>query len=442
MVYNSLYIIFLPEEVMKRIRLNDGIYLNIIKSDKFKTEYFDLNIILPLREQTASYAALLPLVIKRGSKAYPNMAEISKRLDYLYSTGFSARVTKRGETQIIGFLTDFLRESLVPAGENLSEKVFTTIRDIIFEPYTENGAFKTEYVETEKKNLCDEIEALINNKRAYSMKKCYEAMCEGQNYAVSEKGSVELVQKIDGKSLYDFYKELLSSSRIEMFYTGTLDEQNIVSLVNRLVDGIERKSVAPISTEKFVRTRSEILEVTEEMEIAQGNLILGFASDHTLTDDDCTAYSLFCELYGGSPSSKLFENVREKLSLCYFCRSIVDSHKGILTVASGIEVENRDRAMNEILAQLENTRNGIISDEELDAAKKSMTNAYRELYDDGTSLASWYLSRLIGGSEKTVEDVISEISKVTKEQIADCAKATQLDTVYFLKGTMKSGGED
>lgn len=426
---------------MKRIKLNDGIYLNIIRTDKFKTEYFDFNIVLPLSEQTASHGALLPLVLKRGCSAYPTMADMTKQLDYLYSTGFSARVMKRGETQIIGFLSDFLRESLVPEGENLSEKVFDAIREIIFNPLVENGAFKTEYVETEKKNLCDEIKALINNKRAYAMKKCYESMCAGQNYAVSEKGRIDIVEKINGKELYDFYKHLLATSRIEMFYTGALCEEKIVSLVNRFITGIERTSVVTVQTEKFVRTKTEVTEISEEMDIAQGNLIMGFESSHTLSDKDYTAYAVFCELYGGSPSSKLFENVREKLSLCYFCRSISDAHKGILTVASGIEIENKDKAQKEILAQLDDARNGIISEQEIDSAKKSMINAYRELYDDGTSLASWYLSRLIADNFMTPEDIISQIMAVTKQDIIECAKSTRLDTVYFLKGTLKDGGD-
>lgn len=425
---------------MIRVQLSDGIYLNIIETDKFKTDYFDFNMILPLREETASYAALLPLVLKRGCSKFPNMAEISKRFDYLYATGFSSRVIKRGEVQIIGFTADFLRGSLIPSGENLADEVFETIHEIIFNPITENGGFKEEFVESEKKNLIDTINSLINNKNAYAMKKCHEAMCSGENFAVGENGSVENVAKINGKNLYEFYKKLLSECRIELFYTGKCRTDEIVARAKQLIGGICRGKPVDIFTERFVRKRSGISEITEEMEVAQGKLILGFKSGHCLSDSDYSAYSLFNELYGVSPTSKLFENVREKLSLCYYCRSIPEAHKGILTVASGIETENRDRAVSEILAQLENIKNGIISDEELDSAKKALINSYRELYDDGASLSLWYLSRLIGGSEKTLEEVIKEIDGVTKKEISECAADTELDTIFFLKGTLKDGG--
>ncbi len=427
---------------MKRIKLSDRIYLNIIESDKFKTDYFDFNIMLPLREETASLAALIPQVLQRGSKKYPTMSDISKRLDYLYSTGFSNRVTKRGETQIIGFTADFLRESLIPAGEHLLDDVFEIIRSIIFEPLCENGGFKQEYVESEKKNRIDVINSLINNKNAYSMTKCHEAMCQGENYAVNEKGKVEIVEKIDGKELYDFYKQLLAKGKIEMFYTGMCDEETITSHVKKLVEGLDSAQAFDIGTKKFERTRNEVLQITEKMEVAQGKLVMAFRSGHTVSEEDYTAYALFNNLFGGSPTSKLFENVREKLSLCYFCRSVPDAHKGILTVISGIEVANRNKACNEILAQLENVRSGMISDEEFASAKNDIINNYRSISDSATDMSMWYLSRLVGGSDKTVEQVIDEIEKVTKEDIVRCAKATELDTIFFLEGTLKDGGDE
>ena len=427
---------------MKRTQLGDGVFLNYFSSDKFKTDYLDINIIFPLKAQTATLAALLPQVLKRGSQKYPTMADITKRLDYLYSTGFATNNFKRGEAQILNFGVDFLRDSLVPAGTNLMSEVFDTLRDIIFFPLTENGAFRAEYVESEKKNLIDAINAVINNKNSYAMKKCHEAMCAGSDYAVNAGGDIEAAKTITPAELYDFYCNMLAHSSFEIFYTGMCDEATLAERVKALIKGLPRKEIYPVSTQKFVSERTEVQEITEEMEVAQGKLIMGFSSDHTMCDEDYTAYALFNELYGGSPTSKLFENVREKLSLCYYCRSIPDAHKGILTIASGIEVENKEKACGEILAQLRDTADGKISDEEFVSAKKSLINGYRELFDSGNNLHIWYLARLIAGSTKTVEQVIAEIENVTKQDIARCARSTKLDTVFFLKGTLNSGGED
>lgn len=427
---------------MERIQLADGIFLNVIPSEKFKTEYFDINFVIPLREETASFAALLPLVLKRGCEKYPTMASLTKRLDFLYSTGFSARVSKRGEQQIVGFTADFLRDSFVSESENLGREVFGLLHDILFCPLVSGGSFKSEYVENEKKNLIDSINSLINNKNAYAMKKCHEAMCEGENYAVNEGGNVELVEKIDGASLYDFYKKLVSTSYIEMFYVGTAPAQAVKELVNMLFDGVLRGDVVRVKTVPFVRKRHDVQELCEKMEVAQGKLCMSFCSGSTFEKGNSTAYSVFNELYGGSPTSKLFENVREKMSLCYYCRSISDAHKGILTVASGIEVENKQKAYDEILAQLELAKNGDISQTEIDCAKKSLINAYKELLDDASSLSMWHLSRILGGDTRTLDDVIREVPLVTKEQIVECANGTVLDTVFFLEGTLKGGDEE
>ena len=426
---------------MKYIPLSEGCALTIIRSDKFKTEYFELNFILPLREETASKAALLPAVLKRGCRRYPTMALLTKHLDYLYSTGFSTRVMKRGENQIIGFTADFLRDSLVPDGKSLADDVFDAFHAVLFEPLVENGAFKAEYVESEKKNQIDGIRSLINNKNAYAMKKCHEAMCRGSRFAVSENGTEAETAAVTPEALGAFYRELIATAPIELCYVGTAEESTVISRVKKLLSDIERKPKPLLPTEIFRRDRKTVTELTEEMEVAQGKLILGFSTGHTLKDSDYTAYGLFNELYGGSPTSKLFDNVREKMSLCYYCRSIPEAHKGILTVASGIEVENRDRAVAEILRQLELTAKGEITDEEFSAAKKSMINAYRQLYDDNAGMALWYLSRHIAGNTASIEDVIEEIDGVTKEQIADCAKDTVLDTIFFLKGTLKNGGD-
>lgn len=423
---------------MKRTRLSDGIYLTVLESDKFKTDYFDFNIILPLRAETASAAALLPMVLKRGCEAYPTMAEIKKRLDYLYATGFYTQVYKRGESQILAFRLDFLRENLLPAGETLADDVFELLRGILFRPVLEDGAFKKEYVETEKKNLCDDIEALINNKNAYAVRKCHEIMCEGEAFAVNENGDVDAVKAITPASLYAFYRELLSGARFELFYTGKCDENAMRARVTALLSGVERQTQShafALGTVPFVRKHADVRRVTEDVSAVQGKLAMGFRTGYTVNGGNYSAFALFNELYGGSPTSKLFENVREKMSLCYYCSSAPEMHKGILTVASGIEVKNREKAEAEILAQLKNVRDGIVSEEELSSAKKSLINHYREFYDEAQSLSVFYLSRFLGGSEKTLEQVIAEVEAVTKEEITACAANVELDTVFFLKGT-------
>ena len=427
---------------MKRIEISDGIFLNTIPSEKYKTDYLCINAILPLKEETASLAALLVYVLKRGTENYPDMRALNKKLDSLYGTFIEPVVYKRGESQIVAFLCNFLKEEFLPEKMDILQEVIDIVCEILFCPFTENGAFSKEYVDGEKANLCDSINAQINNKNAYAIKRCHEEMCRGQNFAVSELGKIESVGKINEKNLYEFYKELLSRAKFEIFYTGSQDENSVKHKICKKFSVLKNRKIYDFSCEKFT-SRENVNEVTEEMPVNQGKLVLGFSQGYVLPDSNYTKFALFNELFGGSATSKLFLNVREKLSLCYYCRSIPDAHKGILTVASGIEVENKEKAFSEICLQLENIKNGNISDEELEAARKSLINSYRELDDSAVSLSSWYLSRILAGNFESPEEVIENAKKVCRDDIVECAKSVKLDTVYFLKGTeMTKGGED
>ena len=170
------------------------------------------------------------------------------------------------------------------------------------------------------------------------------------------------------------------------------------------------------------------------MNITQGKLTLGFRTGISVYDSGYTAFSLFNEIFGGSPSSKLFMNVREKLSLCYYCSAIPEAHKGLLFVASGIEVENKQKAQEEILNQLEDIKQGKISDEEFDSAVKSLVNGYSELDDDPQSLSLWYYGRMLAGLDGTPQDVCEKIKALEKEDVVKASSGIKLDTVYFLKG--------
>jgi Predicted Zn-dependent peptidases len=426
---------------MKRIPLYDGIHLNIIPSDKFKTNYFDFNMIVPLRSETASLNALFPSVLKRGSQQYPSISALNQKLDELYSTTLSARVFKRGEAQIVGFTTDFLKNSFLPEKTDLLEEALSVIEDIVYRPLTEKDAFRADYTESEKTNLIDSINAQMNNKNAYAMQKCVSIMCQQEAYGTTELGTVADVNNITPVTLYSHYKEVLEQAQIELFFTGECEEEQLTKQLLKLFAGKKRTKVLPCETQ-IIKTVDTIKEVTEEMPVNQGKLSLGFRTGFTLKDKNYAYFSLFNELYGGSPTSKLFENVREKLSLCYYCRSIPEAHKGVLIVASGIEVQNRELAQKEILAQLETVKKGDFSEEEIVSAKKSVVNSYRELYDDARALSSWYLSRVIVEDYSSPEDTVSTVLAASATDIKDASQNIILDTVYFLKGTLEGKGEE
>ncbi len=427
---------------MKRINIADGIHLNIIRSDKFKTNNLLINFTLPLCEKTAPLASILPQVLRRGCEQYPTMLSFNRRLEYLYSTVLGGSSGKSGENQFILFKSSFLRNEFTPDNTDLLSLVCDMMADFIFHPYLVDGKFSGEYVESEKKNLIDKIEAEINNKGAYANKRLFDIMCNGEPYAIDHLGTKESVSAIDINSLTEFYYGDFAKAPVEIFFVGVCNEEEFANMIREKFAPYARTPVA-YTCNTVKENVSKLKRVTEEMPVNQGKLSIGFRTGAYSAKKNVESFLVFNEIFGGSPTSKLFENVREKLSLCYYCSSRFIAPKGIMYIASGVKVGDETAAEEEILRQLDAMKNGEFSENDISVAKMSLENSYRSCYDDADRLASWYLIRIVDGDEGAdIEELLKKINKVTKEDIIAVANTVIQDTVYFLKGTNLAGDEE
>ena len=418
---------------MIREIISDRISLNIHETSKFKTNFLSVFFSVPLDSEHVTEYALLPKVLLRGCAKYPDMKLINRHLDSLYGANISGVVFKRGEKQIIGFMSNCLCNEYAFEKTDILSDLVDTVKNLICDPVIRDGAFLSEYVESEKKNHIDYIMAQKNNKNQYAVNRCRQEMCKEEAYGISEYGTVDKTATITPESLYTAYRKFLALADIDVFFVGKCDSAKLKADIKNMLCTLPREKT-PEFKPNIVTDVKEVKYVDEKMNITQGKLTLGFRSGATIYDEDYAAFSLFNEIFGGSPSSKLFMNVREKLSLCYYCSSSPEAHKGLLIVASGIEVENKEKAQNEILNQLSEIQNGNISDDEFDSAVKSLINGYSELDDDAYSLSLWYYARLMAGNTDTPTDAVNKIKALTKEDVIKASKKVKLDTVYFLKG--------
>lgn len=418
-----------------------GVRLNFLATDKFKTNFLSFNFIAPLGSESAAKNALIPPILMRGSKNYPTMADISKKLDYLYASGLSARNQKRGETQVFGICAGMIDSSYTIDNEDLTAQVVDLLGDIIFSPVTDGEAFDPAYTESEKNNLIDAINANINNKAYYAQLRCVQEMCRGERFGLSENGTVEEVSDCTPADVYAQYKYALEKYPIEIFFVGRCDADKLANQLGRLFDGVRRDPIGIPPTE-VIRAADESRTVVEDMPVNQGKLTIGMRTGITLHDPDYPALMLFNGIFGGAVTSKLFMNVREKLSLCYYCQSSPDAAKGLLFIQSGIEVKNREIAEKAIFEQLEQVRAGDFTEDEYNGALLSLINSYRELSDSARGLESWYLGRLLEGIGGDPDDVVARLQAVTRDEIIAAAKKSTLDTIYFLNGTLKGECEN
>ncbi len=426
--------------ITRTVEIANKVLFKYIETDKFKTNYFSFNFISPIENEKSAYNSLLPLVLMRGCEKYPTQADINKKLQYLYSGEITARNDKFGEYQIFGLKANML-DNRFSAETDITTETVDLICQMIFEPLTEYGNFTKNYTKGEKINLIDIIEAERNNKTKYSIDRLQEEMFKNEVFGISKYGTVKNVQKISPQSLYASYVEVLASYPIEIYFVGKCDIDSIISMLKERFSKIERK-VIEIPVAKTVEKAKKINQVTEIENVKQGKLCLGFRTGYKVDDNKYYLLQLFNEVYGGSPTSKLFVNVREKMSLCYYCRSIVNQRNGIMFVASGIEFENEEIAKNAIIQQLNEIKEGNITEEEFESAKKSIRNGYLQVYDSAESMENWAFFRAICHSSSTPMDECNKIDTATIDEIKAVAQKMTLDTVYFLKGIKESEVEN
>ena len=419
-------------EVLRR-RLMSGVYLTYIQERKFKTNVLSAQLIAPLEKKTAAANALLPAVLRRGTARYPDMQTLSAVLDGYYGARVSCTVRKKGENQCVGFVASFVDDHFIPGGEKLLEGVAELLGDLFCNPATRSGRFVPDYVQGERTNLIDQIRGQINDKRVYASARLMEEMCGGEPYGISRLGGEKEAEKLTPAKLHKRYAALLSTARLELFYCGSAPVQRVEQALLSAFRDLPRAELAPPAATMPHPAAAEVRRVTECMDVTQGKLSMGFSG----TSPDYPALLLFNMIYGGSATSKLFLNVREKESLCYYASSVLHRQKNLITLSSGIEVADYQRAYDEILAQLDKARRGEIEDWEEEGARSTIRHAFRVMGDSLGQMEDFYLGRAATGSEDTIEGLAADLESVTRERMLAAAEGIALDTVYFLKNYEK-----
>ncbi|MBE6607625.1 MAG: insulinase family protein [Ruminococcaceae bacterium] len=428
---------------IKRINLYPSVTLNVIPSEKFKISYLSVYFSRPADEKEAPKNALIPEILTRVCKKYPTMTALNTKLQSLYGASIDPVNMLMGEAHIFGLYSSFPENRYAFDDTDILGEIVDLISELLKNPLIdEKGTFYESIVESEKTKLCGRIKACINNPASYSVRRCEEIMCADERFSVSPSGTIESVSSVNAKELYEYYTKLPGGTAVDIYYAGSADASLLISKFKEIFRNFDTSASVKIETEIRRSAPSEIKTVIEEQPVAQGKLAIGLRSGYALSDEDYHVFALLNSILGSSPTSKLFMNVREKMSLCYYCSSRPNALKGIMTIASGIEVDNFEKAKNAVLEQLEFLKNGNISDFEIDSAKKSLVNAYRELTDSPSGLVSWYLTRSFADRNDSPEEVAEKILSVTKEELVESASRLSVDTVYFLKGTLSPEGVD
>ena len=315
-------------------------------------------------------------------------------------------------------------------GDRVLEPMIDFLRELLLESPLEDGGFKREFVDSEKRNLISSLECELNDKQVYAMNQLLKAMCREDSFGLPRLGEKEQVAEITPEALCRHYRRTLLESPIQLLYVGSGSPERVAELLRPLFD-LPGRNPKPLAPQSDLRP-SPGGEIVETMEVAQSKLCLGFTTPITNRTPGFAALQLLNTLFGGGMTSKLFMNVREKQSLCYSVGSNYYSAKGIVTVAAGIDGEKKEQTTAEILRQLELCRQGAFTHEELNAAKQAVISSLRGTHDSPSSIEGYYAAQALGALRWTPEEYIRAIDAVTARQVTEAAQTLTLHTQYFL----------
>ncbi len=418
----------------KQTEIKKGIKLHTIKTEKFKTNLIAIMLTTKLNRENVTKNALVPAVLRRGTKNLTTQEEINKKLEEMYGASLDCGLDKTGDNQVLKFYIETVNDEFLPQeAENMLKTSLEKIFEFVFNPYLENGCFKKEYVEQEKENIKQIIDGKIDNKARYSLDRCIEEMYKDKPYGLYKYGYVEDMKNINEKNLYEYYQQLINECKIDIFVSGIIDEEteniiknneNIIKLKDREPQYNEPKIIAK-------RTEKEN-DVQESMDVTQGKLIIGMDLD---IDDDNLRFDvmIYNSIFGGSANSKLFQNVREKASLAYTASSSYYRFKNNIFINCGIEIKNYEKALEIIKQQIEDMKKGDFTDEEVENAKKGIIASIKTIDDEQDTEITYFFSQELSKSKCNIEQYMQRISEVTKDKVVDVANKVSINTVYFLK---------
>lgn len=416
-----------------RKTLAEGVYLSAYKTEKFKSALMTVSFVLPLDENTASGYSLLTNLLSLSTGDYPTMQSFSIIKDELYALGLDAYVQRRGELLLVTLEINTIADSYAFGGDKVLYKATEILGGAIFRPDLENGVFKKENLESEKKCLIEEIASAIENKPGFAMKRAKSILCEGEPFAVDAGGEIEKVALLTGEDLIEYYQTALNTAPVFITYVGEAENEYVEECIKEHLPFQPRKAVIPEPT--LHKTRNEVLKVREEMEMEQTILNLGFSIEMPIGARARAVLSVYDEIFGGSPSSKLFMNVREKEGLCYYCSSYPSGRKNVMFISCGLENGFEEKATEAIYKQIDAMKNGDFTDTELENAKNSILRSMNSAEGSLGSINGYMLGQALLDDSVTFLENIELIKSVTREEVISLAKTVTPELIYILGDT-------
>lgn len=421
------------DQQLKVCRIGGGISSVFVPTQRFKSSLMTLTFAVPLTRETVSDNAILPYLLHRTCQKYPSMSELNARLAELYGAAAYAESDKLGDVQVLRIGVTALDDRFALEGEKISRECAELLCEMVFHPALDGETFREEDVQREKRLLLETLDSEYNEKRIYARKRLEQIMCEDEPYGIDRLGNKESIERITPRSAYQAWQRMLKTARVQINIIGNIPENDALEIFQNAFDQVDREEIETVTT-KIAEEVGAVKRVEEKMAVAQSKLVIGFRTLVENLKEMAPVLTVAIDLYGGGPYSRLFMNVREKLSLCYYCSARFIRQKGIMILQSGVEEQNIHAAEEEISHQLQVMKKGQFTDQELNASKLALTDAVGTMEDSLSSIDSWYYRQMLLPDVQSPQEYAQRLQAVTREQVMEASESIQLDTIYVLKG--------
>lgn len=409
-----------------------GVTLRCCRDSRFKQGCLSFQLVRPMKKEEAAKNALLTAVLLRGTKQHSDLRSITEHLDELYGAAVSTLVRRVGDYQTLGFFCGFMDDRFALAGDGVLRPMIRFLEEVLLDSPVEEDGFLNSFVESEKKNLIATMESELNDKRAYAMGQLLKIMCSADTFGLHRLGEKEDVPGITARELYRHYRQILRESPIHVFYVGSAEPETVEALLAPIWQRLERQPMTLPPQTGFHPCEGR--DAVETMDVSQGKLCIGYTTSITNRDPEFPAMQLMNTIFGAGMTSKLFMNVREKLSLCYSVGSSYYGTKGIVTVSAGIDFDKEELTRQEIEKQLDACRSGNITEEELVSAKEALLSSLRSTHDSPGAIEGYYATAALSGMKLSPAEYMAAVEAVTVEQVVSAARKVRQHSSFFLKG--------
>ena len=412
-------------------RLTAGVESLTLPDTRFKTAQITVGMFLPLSRDTVEEYAILPRLLTRACAAYPDFTALNRRLNELYGASVTGSTMRVGEAQLLLFTAETTADRYALNGETVTASCAQLLCDMLFHPALENGVFRREDVETERRCLAEDVRAQINDKRWYARRRAEELLCPDEAYGIGQFGSAEVIEQLTPEQVTAAWRRMLRDATVRLILQDSEAMLQVEDAFLRGFSAVPDRAPVPCVTDTATHLPA-LRRCTERMAINQSKLVMGIRTDCAEPQEEVAATRLMNAVLGGTPSSLLFRNVREKLSLCYYCSSAYDRMKGLLLVQSGVDEANAVRAEEEILRQVEALAQGDFTDEDLEAARRCVVQSFEAVGDSQSATAAWYITQTLLPRQSDPEEVRRAMEAVDRAAVIRAAGRLRCECVYLL----------